>query len=271
MLTGVAGAATVVAVVAAVSYADRSVALAGTATPASVLAADAAAEDDELSYPSPGVDASPFPLGTPIAAPAVDGGYEFLQLQDDGSSPVGFDPCRPIHYVVRPDGEPVGGNKLLKEALGEVSGITGLEFVYDGETSEAPREKRPAYQPDRYGDRWAPVLISWADETEVPGLAGTVVGLGGSRAMGIGDAPYVYVTGAIELDERWFHRVLEVDGDRDAARATVLHELGHVLGLAHVDDPASLMAPTASGLDDFGAGDLAGLVQLGEGACVPDL
>ena len=55
------------------------------------------------------------------------------------------------------------------------------------------------------------------------------------------------------------------------ARAILLHELGHVLGLAHVSDPTQLMYPQQSDVDDFAAGDLAGLVRLASGECVPSL
>ena len=56
------------------------------------------------------------------------------------------------------------------------------------------------------------------------------------------------------------------------ARAIVLHELGHLVGLAHVANPTQLMLPEASpGVVDFAAGDLTGLAQLGAGACVPEV
>jgi hypothetical protein len=37
---------------------------------------------------------------------------------------------------------------------------TGFKFVFDGMTDEAPNKERKAYQPDRYKDRCAPVLIA---------------------------------------------------------------------------------------------------------------
>ena len=73
-----------------------------------------------------------------------------------------YDPCRPIHYVVRPDGAPPGGAELIRTAVAQVSGATGLQFVDDGPTQEAPSTDREAYQPELYGRRWAPVLIAWS-------------------------------------------------------------------------------------------------------------
>lgn len=52
----------------------------------------------------------------------------------------------------------------------------------------------------------------------------------------------------------------------------MLHELGHLVGLDHVNDPTQLMYPETSGeMTDFAAGDLTGLAELGRGACFPDL
>ncbi len=52
----------------------------------------------------------------------------------------------------------------------------------------------------------------------------------------------------------------------------ILHELVHVVGLAHVDDPTELMHPESQdGVTALGPGDRAGLARLGQGPCVPDL
>jgi hypothetical protein len=49
-------------------------------------------------------------------------------------------------------------------------------------------------------------------------------------------------------------------------RRLVLHELGHLHGLAHVDDPGELMDPTLAA-DDWGPGDLVGLFTTLDGGC----
>jgi Matrixin len=225
-----------------------------------------------LGFPHPkaGVGEADHPLGTPLPAPAGGGPYGFTALQADGTTPVSYDPCRPIHYVVRPDNAPAGGDELIADAVARISSVTGLRLVYDGTTEEQPARKREPYQPDRYGKRWAPVLISRDTTAEDPDLAADVAGEAGSQPIAFPGEPTVYVTGAVALDAAQFGQILGRPGGAAEARAVVLHELGHLVGLAHVADPSELMYPmTSPGVVDYAAGDLAGLSRLGAGACVP--
>ncbi len=82
----------------------------------------------------------------------------------------------------------------------------------------------------------------------------------------------VYVTGSLLLDGPQLEESLRVVGGRDQVLSVLLHELGHVIGLGHVEDPAELMHPEGQpGAAGYGPGDRAGLARLGAGACVPDL
>jgi predicted Zn-dependent protease len=114
------------------------------------------------------------------------------------------------------------------------------------------------------------VLVSWATGAEVPDFAGDVIGLAGSRGLYTETGAAVYVTGAVELDADWFSTALADTDARGVARGIVLHELGHLVGLDHVDDPAEVMAPGGA-QTDLAEGDLTGLAQLGAGECAPDL
>ena len=61
--------------------------------------------------PPPGLEEAAAPLGSP--PPVPDGGtgkYRFLNTTN-GSDPVTFSPCRPIHYVVRPTTRPRVGRR----------------------------------------------------------------------------------------------------------------------------------------------------------------
>jgi hypothetical protein len=224
-------------------------------------------------WPSPGSGSLGVPVGYPQPAPAGGGPHAFVALQADGSTPVAYDPCRPIHYVVRPAAQPDGGAEVLALAVRRLSAVTGLQFIDDGITDErATSGERPSFQPERYGDRWAPVLVSWDTDDENQGLAGDVVGLAGSTWRGRGSGPRVYLTGTISLDGPQLADVLELPDGRRIAVAIVEHELAHLVGLDHVDDPTQLMYPEAQdAVTDFGAGDLTGLAQLGSGPCAPTL
>ena len=81
-----------------------------------------------------------------------------------------MEPCAPIHYVVNTSLAPPGSIADVHEAVRRVSGATGIAFEYDGLTDEEPSIYRESFQPDRYGDRWAPVLIAWADpdDSDIP-------------------------------------------------------------------------------------------------------
>lgn len=220
--------------------------------------------------PPPGIEASKHPLGTPPAAPRSTA-YQLFDTPGSSQPFAAYDPCRPIHYVIRPDSAPAGSADLIHEAVGKVSAATGLQFVYDGPTSEAPAHPRESYQPDAYGKRWAPVLIAWSSPAENPELAGNVAGLGGSTMINATDSPYVLVAGQIELDAPALTRILAGPSGPEHVQAVVMHEFGHVLGLAHVDDPDQLMYGGPNNVTELGDGDRAGLALVGSGECVARL
>jgi hypothetical protein len=200
------------------------------------------------SYPTPGkgeLAARPLPA-PPI--PAGTGGYKFLEMNK--SSPVSYDPCRPIHYVIREHETPTGGDPIITKAVAAVSKATGLRFIDDGATTELPTNDRAAYQPLRYGDRWAPVLIAWTDAQETPALAGDVVGFGGSQSYWFGDPDNrqnsVYLSGTVALDAPDFTKAAGTPGGPGVELAIVEHELGHLVGLAHVNDRTQIMNPVTT-------------------------
>jgi hypothetical protein len=193
-------------------------------------------------------------------------------VRNGSTVPVAWSPCRPIHYVVRAAHAPAHGSQMIAEAFARLSAATGLTFVDDGPTTEAPATHRSAYQPDRYGDRWAPVLIAWATTAEVPDFGVDVAGEAGPDSVLAADGSYVYVSGTVYLDPVKIGRA-EKTINEGVARSVILHELGHLAGLAHVDDPRQIMWPRGNsvGLTEYQQGDLAGLAKLGTGACHPDV
>lgn len=174
-------------------------------------------------------------LPTP-ARPALGGSYAFLA--GSAAEPVTWDPCRSIGYVVRTAGQPDGGAALLAGAMAELSARTGLRFVRQGEVTEDASVDRPAYQRERYGQRWAPVLLVWSAHH------------GSTDLTSYG--PH-YVSGQV---------VLSAAAGADGVR----HQLGHLAGLDHVADPGELMSPARQG-SGYGPGDIAGMARAGGGRC----
>ncbi len=196
------------------------------------------------------------------------GSYRFMQHQPgDPDAPVSYDPCKVIRVRINPDGihDQARMQSLVLSAMRRISTATGLRLEYDGRSTARPRWRTPT-EPFFGGPR--PVLISFADGEEMPELKGQVAGVGGSTAVrqfGV----QTYITGQATLDVDTFNELLDGDPARPrVARALVMHELAHVVGLAHVSDPHELMYSQNRGQRYFGPGDLRGLALLGRGECL---
>ncbi len=194
------------------------------------------------------------------------GSYSFM-FEENGT-PVRFDPCRPIHYVYNPTSGPGDASTLIADAVKSVSDATGLQFVYDGQTDEFASFSRRLIQPDRYGDGFAPMIIGWSDEASTPDLVGSITGLGGSSSVtgAYGDQRFL-VGGTVVLDEDDMRKLMATGQGQKVALAVVMHEIAHVVGLAHVDDPTEIMNASNTSLTEWGPGDLAGLAIAGSGPC----
>lgn len=200
-------------------------------------------------------------------APAADGWAP--AWIDDRGRPARWDPCTPVPVVVNPRWMPERGREDLAEALRRISAVSGLQFVNEGDTDELPSQGRLSYQPERYGERWAPLLVAWVPPALTDlGLGAGLQGLAATVAVPTPQGGAV-VTAQLALDAD--RRLPSGFGPGDTEGEVLLHELAHAVGLGHVDDPTQVMYyRTTNSESEFGAGDRAGLRAVGAHAgCLP--
>jgi hypothetical protein len=198
-----------------------------------------------------------------VGTPAADSRPEYAFAMTVGGEPVTYTSCRPIQVAVYPAGGPPGAFELARAAVSRAASASGLQLVvigpYGGAAPNWNFEAGPVMADD-------PISISWQDGDAIAELTDEVAGLGGSRYVDNPRGARRLVAGTVALS-RDYYRYLDEVGDRDEQLAVLLHELGHVLGLDHVDNPDELMNEENLGLTAYGPGDLAGLRRLGNGPC----
>ncbi len=213
-------------------------------------------------------DTEGVPREAPAGPPEEDGFA--LWARDGAGLPLRWDACAPVPFLLSLPA-PDHAEDDLREALAVLAEASGLELVLLGATEERPTADRALVEDTPEGWRWRPVLVAWEHpaRTALPldvhdrGVAVPVAVRDGDRET--------FVTGQVLIN------AARTDlrpgfGDRsDAVGATLLHEIAHVLGLAHVDDPTQIMSQSpGSGPVLLGAGDLAGLRAVGAAAgCRP--
>ncbi len=196
-------------------------------------------------------------LVTQVAAPAparAAGEHAFLH-EDAAGAPVTWDPCSPVGYVVSWTHAPDGARQLVADAVETVEQATGLTFTALGSSPLVPGTARPT-DPLPAG---AEVLVAWVPAAD-DALFATGEVIGWARPLLVGDRSggQVYGRGQVALDADWFAGATGAQ-----ARGVLLHELGHLVGLDHVEDTGQLMSDRHVGTVEYQQGDLDGLARLG--------
>lgn len=225
--------------------------------------------------PSPPPTSAPAPSPAPAANPNA---YAFTLKNSDGT-PIRWNPCAAIHYVTNLAEAPPSAAADVDQAVRLLSAATGLSFVNDGSTTELPTSNRPVDQPARYGSGHSPLLIAWVRKAETniydgegPNTVGTAATTWIGATPGAANQEAAYVTGQVAIEPDATSSFPSGFGSGRTVGLVLLHELGHIAGLAHVSDTNQVMYPDLMPVAAaaYAAGDRNGLQRVGAAAgCLP--
>jgi len=187
--------------------------------------------------------ASEAPVVSAPPSEVTTGAFKLAMVGADGSI-ARWDPCTSIDVYVNFTGAQPGAPEALARALAEATLASGLQFVVRETDSRARTHGLQT------------LTLLWLDEIEMPSFRDGTVGLGGGAYS------------SEQILEAWVYvdrdDPLVVPGTGNSMLLDVLlHELGHALGLAHVDDDTQVMFPYVYEHGAYQSGDLDGLWLLG--------
>lgn len=192
--------------------------------------------------------------------------YRFAATGPDGS-PARWDPCSAHRVYVDLRHAPAGAVADLVAAFGRADAVSGLRFHLAGGTRAGLNRSWRSRTTGRSPSAWAPITVRWAPPGQplaIPGKAAL------TRTSWVTDprGRDIYVTASITFAST-AGRQHSTGAGRPELRAIAEHEIGHLLGLAHVSDPHQLMYAVVGRVTGYGPGDRTGLRRLGHGSCLP--
>jgi hypothetical protein len=195
-----------------------------------------------------------------LTAPVGTGPYSYM-LEYDGI-PAWWSPSgtNPIVWRLRSKAGPKNSYEMVCQALQEVSNATGLSFVYGGSFESVP---------DMDSGYATTIDIGWATRSEFDRVSRSfgdykkgIVGWGGPRGT-VGANGEPIITGGRVLLNAAMNLPAEIRPGL-TQYMVLLHELGHVMNLGHVQSTKEIMYPSVDDDDQisWGPGDRRGLYNL---------
>lgn len=176
-----------------------------------------------------------------------------------------WDPCGVIGWRINDRQATTGALRDLRTAFARLRQATGFRFVYRGTTNVIPQSDSFDSYP-----RDTQIVVAWVRRGQTSLFAGQP-----SNADAVGSPYYLMgyhngdgsdawkiAKGAVVIDSRV--RIAAGYGTGLTRGDILLHELGHVMGLGHVDAGGEMMNPYLTrGVARYGRGDLNALEQHG--------
>jgi hypothetical protein len=197
-----------------------------------------------------------------------------VRLADGRTARLRWNPCQQITYRVNVAAVPAAGRNAalaqIRRAVRRLGAVTGLRLSYRGTTTAVPRKATVATQRSEIL-----IAVTKASATDL-GIGDGVIGFGGYRywqwttpmPSGRDVASAAIARGWVVLDVDALARMRQGFGPGMTAGNVIQHELAHVVGLGHVNDPRQLMADTLTRTspDGYADGDRTGLGLVGRRA-----
>lgn len=174
-----------------------------------------------------------------------------------------WDSCSAIRWTFNRRHAPDHALRQLRGGFRRLHRATGLDFDYVGRTTQ---------RPNPFGSRLegAEVIVGWRTSADYGRLTPSTVGLGGNTYYpGYRQANGVRVNravaGGVVFNADFVGRLRSGYGRGRTWGEVIIHELGHVVGLAHVQSDKQIMFESITDRRArYGAGDLVGLRVLGD-------
>jgi hypothetical protein len=240
---------------------------------------------------APATTAPPTTVAAPPSGPGQATSYSFSTFSTGPNSDktrILWSKSAAIHYAVNLTNAPAGAAADLTQAIAAIHKATGLNFVADPPTTHSTDNAACTVATTKTcwantgaaaAGAYAPVLIGWSPATAPilttnsngDAMGSTVLQLAKTSAVApsVGAGDFELVSGIVVFNATATANLPAGFGGSSQG-AVMLHELGHLVGLAHVADPDQMMFGSLNGhLAVYGAGDLAGLALAGQGVTYP--